>query len=250
MNEDDDEGVSDTWENDKDSDTELEDGEIQAGDPVDVAGNENTVTVENSESQDLNVREGEPPILENGINVDNEHAENSKLAPEMIKETPTMINENIGKVNINANGLLEKLVPSGCFGPFPSFGRPNSLVISPTRENEASGPIRGTGRSHLQGSGVKRRRVDDSVYNSLPCRMLFGENENENEIDDDRRNIVGSAPVDLNFAPETSSTIDGSYSDEVQATITVGNQIGFQIEDGNEILNEVMGATGGQIDHQ
>ncbi|KAI3524739.1 hypothetical protein L1887_03402 [Cichorium endivia] len=77
------------------------------------------------------------------------------------------------------------------------------------------------------------------MYSSLPCRSLFVGEDPTNAHD--RSKIAGSAPLDLNRAPCTLSEAGGSIFDEVRANIRVSKEVGFQIDVGNDILNEVMG---------
>ncbi|KAI3521593.1 hypothetical protein L1887_11064 [Cichorium endivia] len=108
--------------------------------------------------------------------------------------------------------------------------------MSPVRENNINSPIQEKGRTHTIGSSIKRRRIDSSIHSSLPCRSLFVREDPTNG--DDRSKIVGSAPMDLNRAPSTSSEAGGSIPDEVRATVMVGKEVGFQIDLGNDILKK------------
>ncbi|KAI3496581.1 hypothetical protein L1887_38946 [Cichorium endivia] len=128
----------------------------------------------------------------------------------------------------NDVGPLSKLPPMGCFGPFPSTFRFGE---------SSNGPI-GIRRP-------KRRRADREGRSYSPCSS-----PNQAEVFSKYPN-----PIDLNMNPQSSNNcasceleneVNSNSVDEVAETIAVGAEIGFQIEEGNELLTQIIGENGEQ----
>ncbi|KAI3764086.1 hypothetical protein L2E82_14086 [Cichorium intybus] len=187
-----------------------------------------------------------------GDNRDHSHVTSNK-AEEIAKDNVgTQEIETIGcknKKSLGQIGPIENLVPLGCFGPFPSMAGPtNRSIESPFLGMPPANTPRNSDKSRIIGSSIKRRRVDDAVFNSIPCRSLF---DNVDELNTAILNDESRVrPMDLNQDPSSTSLSEasGSSSNEILATIEIGTKLGFQIEEGNEILHEVMGAPGDSID--
>ncbi|KAI3779183.1 hypothetical protein L2E82_08765 [Cichorium intybus] len=146
---------------------------------------------------------------------------------------PPVINDNHDK-----HGGDQKLVPSGCFGPFPSkLGQSN--FSSP----EAS---RGRSNVQLSGSGIKRKRSEFTA-DDFP---LFPRIDELCNTEDEKDTISGEGLVDKNCLESKNRNSSGKNLksiNELEATIKVGTEIGFQVEDGIETFREIMGANGEQL---
>ncbi|KAI3523136.1 hypothetical protein L1887_01193 [Cichorium endivia] len=166
MDEDDVEGVSDTWENAKEIDPELEDGEIPGESPI--AG---------GDTQNDGEVPGEIPIAGGDTHSDGVER------------------------NMERRGLNEREVETlhGVTPPLETEvngEKPNPINISPGHANVVGSPKIASESTRVIESGVKRRRVDSSVFCSIPCRTLFVEEE-QPDGDGRRDNVGGSAPMDL-----------------------------------------------------
>ncbi|KAI3709356.1 hypothetical protein L2E82_39116 [Cichorium intybus] len=135
------------------------------------------------------------------------------------------------------NGLLTDLVPLGCFGPFP-----------------ANFDNMGSSRNSRKGRKSKRRRADTEGRSCSPMVQTSHTPANNCRSDS----------IDLNANPATSdhgaalepSAEDGievsasPVVDEIRETVAIGNEIGFQIEEGNLLLSKEVGGDGVQINNQ
>ncbi|KAI3699390.1 hypothetical protein L2E82_43663 [Cichorium intybus] len=263
--EDDEDGISDTWENPIGDDQEFEEGEIRDGDQPDV--DEDLAIDGDDRSRNSNGQlnkcameiEESVGICANNNGGENQgqfQMENNGIEAGIIlnkKEKQVIVSDNSQNNqsnNKNIIGSVEKLVPMGCFGPFPSMAGPyNQALESPPRDLPRDLPI-GVDKSRILGSGIKRRRTDDANFISTPCRLSFDNEDRNNKSTPFEGN--NSKTVDLNHEPSISDSADtwGSYANEISDTIEVGKQVRFQIDGSIEILNEIMGAQGDSIDHK
>ncbi|KAI3782599.1 hypothetical protein L2E82_12650 [Cichorium intybus] len=145
-----------------------------------------------------------------------------------------------------STGLINDLVPSGCFGPFPSQFQ---LV-----HDEALG----LGNCEIATSGRKRRKCEIREPLSFPIPMFTLSSPTGATIPapslhrppENDWNIPHSNPpsIDLNRCTEQSSadveSEISSASMEARKTMEVGKALGFDIELENPILQEVMGEAG------
>ncbi|KAI3517604.1 hypothetical protein L1887_16819 [Cichorium endivia] len=238
--EDESEGISDTW-NGADGEDDWEEGEIKANNPGDHSvGGELPMEVESElVAKAVDSGDGSSPEMvdERSTSGIGEHIEDDKTVRDSAATTQSKVNV----INRSQMGPIEDLVPSGCFGPFPSpIGRPNISSNNPSDSQYNTFP---------GGSGIKRKRTEFTNFYSLPIRpfSLVDQHHAESQT----RIDSNQGGVDLNCTPQNPSSTDNSSQDkEVEDTVNVGVEVGFQIDAGNMILKEVMGVHGDHIHHQ
>ncbi|KAI3499764.1 hypothetical protein L1887_35573 [Cichorium endivia] len=231
---DDSEGVSDTWLNEED---EPEEGEFIPGcnNPIDEDGGKCDRTDDaqhhDKEPMDDSPVTGKSTFPDNrncvspgGMSSGNDQSVHVELNVGGNESSPGrngIINENnnwkrhVGKERSERdNGPVVNLVSLGCFGPFPSVGQLNGV---------------GDGlKKRLHERKIKRRRADSG---GKSCSPISG-------TDSPICDHVGTESIDLNSNPRPCQSglgdlnIDdtqGNLEDEIEATVRVGTELGFQI---------------------
>ncbi|KAI3752063.1 hypothetical protein L2E82_23204 [Cichorium intybus] len=148
---------------------------------------------------------------------------------------PSQVEDTVRISNMGQGENLSKLsalVPSGCFGPFPSrLEVPKSGV-----DNNAKTPST-TDSSKSSVGRIKRRRI----------RKKDSMDRTNSAIDAGKHN---RKPLDLNDNPQvhascekTNSTDDSldSASCEIRATLEIGRKIGFHFENGSAMVEQMIG---------
>ncbi|KAI3525811.1 hypothetical protein L1887_04925 [Cichorium endivia] len=247
-------GISDTWE-DRMMEEPEEEGEFRPERDVDPKSN----SCENGE----NVSMGESYVQqspENGttrrsMNVGNQenipsNEENHSLPKEVeeapidacdlnnFKNTssPNKCGEDIDHVTINATNEMDKrsgpavqLVSLGCFGPFP-----NNLVFTTQKTGRHPDQTEEWPRNRK----LKRRRADSGGRSCSPRVRPIQNSVSPNQ----------SGSIDLNCNPQKShSSVPENNNDieeEISNTIKIGAEIGFQIEEGNRIIAKAIQENG------
>ncbi|KAI3519725.1 hypothetical protein L1887_08940 [Cichorium endivia] len=144
--------------------------------------------------------------------------------------------ENSDKNNSDKNesndGPGKKLISLGCFGPFPSkmtFGMTES-AISPNQ-----------GIERPNNKRTKRRRADSAGRSCSP----------RDRLNEERTKQTQDNHIDLNVNPQKStssiSEVSNDSTEEINNTIKIGAEVGFQIEERDvAVLAEAIGDNGGK----
>ncbi|KAI3506472.1 hypothetical protein L1887_28831 [Cichorium endivia] len=220
------EGVSDTWEVEGHED-DMEEGEIghygerDGQDDVNMEGNDiyrspEKLGVEASgenpnSQQQTSKRDQDPlPVIEKPTIIMGSPTE-GHAAEDGNAQKDARDNNMFGN-----NGLFDGLVKSGCFGPFNS--PINKLDKGPSESFFENGESVG-----------KRRRLDRPIRSSQQLETLPRINLNNNF-----------------FEQQSESSTDGVSSSDMEAkrTVEVGRQVGFDIDEGDPILREALGEFG------
>ncbi|KAI3498653.1 hypothetical protein L1887_34430 [Cichorium endivia] len=234
---DDSDAISDTWAN-MEAD-EPEEGEIRpVNDKVNSAVNSPAIPPPNKPAE---VPTDEPRSPMVGCRIEEEEACILGDKTPTLEQTTREKNQNGPEgrnwVGHETNGLLKDLVPLGCFGPFP-----------------ANFNNKGSSGNSRKGRKSKRRRADSEgrSYSPMIQSLLSPVNNCRSDSIDLNANPAIS---DHGVAQESSVEDGGEVSvspvvDEIRETIAVGNEIGFQIEEGNVLISKVVEGDGVQINNQ
>ncbi|KAI3511296.1 hypothetical protein L1887_18445 [Cichorium endivia] len=170
-------------------------------------GKENPCPVAGEEQ--MVVGDDEPsPSRTDIINVNNNWNPESKNAPVDMQANPGQKETNMGS-EVN-------LVSLGCFGPFPSTAHQGMTIDGPNKK----GP---------NDRRSKRRRADSGGRSCSPIPNTGHPTETR----------IGPIPIDLNSNPRSNSSASEDSviqetqeveEDELEATVKVGVELGFQID--------------------
>ncbi|KAI3765343.1 hypothetical protein L2E82_15374 [Cichorium intybus] len=207
----------------QDNEDEMEEGEINDDKSVDDGPPVNMAN-ESTSPERIKINEESPAVevVESPL----EHEKNKDTGNEILaRDSSTTPNSKVNGERTFLNGPIENLVPSGWFGSFPSnMDRTN---------NQSNCPGTDPCNTFPGGSSVKRKWAEFTSHHSLPIRPF--------SLDEDLQ--VGSQcrnDTSTGGSIELDSDSSQSHSNEVEATAHVGSEVGFQIDAGNVILNEVL----------
>ncbi|KAI3500239.1 hypothetical protein L1887_36057 [Cichorium endivia] len=258
----DEDGISDTWMHDDED--EAAEGEIRPDNdecrpengPMEMTGDGDNITL--AEGRDVPAASVEiapkenhfSPTLEADVEEVEETIINDNLNP---KDNEDMsVDKNGGENRTDFDGLLSGSLPMGCFGPFPC--PMDKLVFSAqprTDDNAHSdtlGPRLRLKRRRIEGMQTKSTSPP-RMWCSLPVgkvvaiERVIGESSGNTSLDLNRNPAPNLSSVSSHGDTSDSSAVP-TFSREIEATVEVGNAVGFQIETGNAVLCDVMGGEG------
>ncbi|KAI3523527.1 hypothetical protein L1887_01720 [Cichorium endivia] len=131
------------------------------------------------------------------------------------------------------NGLIKKLAPLGCFGPFPSNLEKNG-------PSGSSGRKRRSKRRHADSDGHKCSPRSSPRQMNEPCIIDINAKPQASA----EGASVGQQDDESNYC-SLSQTVD-----EVSETIAIGNELGFQSEQGNALIVQSIGENGEHNNNQ
>ncbi|KAI3511170.1 hypothetical protein L1887_18314 [Cichorium endivia] len=241
VDEDDSEGVSDTWMNVEED--ESEDGEIRPERHEEPP--ESEVKVGNGETV---VREDGDPIIGDGDGnqKEDEKTPNGDTCPEEVGiervdievTPPCQSKENCTPVNRRKVGDLENWVSMGCFGPFPSTTNWANVIQSASSESKGK---------RNRKRRTKRRRAD---FDGNCCSPSSTPDSNKDpqpqhsKIDLHSEPRVG--PIEVS---ESVKTVNSTHEeeDEISATLQIGAELGFKFEEDGKTTKQMLGEIGVRI---
>ncbi|KAL7586309.1 hypothetical protein Lser_V15G39777 [Lactuca serriola] len=247
--EDEDDGISDTWIGGPNQTEDMEEGEIMpesdrcgnnAGRntlPVGISkvGDHETSPSKFVENDDEIIGEDSPKTVGIPDNNPGDSVNNERTSPLPIfkfdaKKDIVHVSES------SEQGPINKLVSQGCFGPFPNF-QPNNLShVDCSMEPQLEKAVKKRKRNH---------EVTGEPFLSLstPQIPLYS---SSNVIPPQETHVPN---LNLNQSPNSKQTsgIEGTESssgDEVTKTARIGEELGYQIDGDYIILNAVIGEAG------
>lgn len=240
----DDKGISETWENNRNVDHDLEEGEFVADfgeNNIPRAGVDHTTSPEKSKNfenpinafNSEGVKSHEEYQAINGVN------SNSTISP-----TDVIISEATQTIPCTVGNLI-------C---------PNRPILIPSAQFHTNPTDRGDGPPDFMfgGSHSKKRKRDHSDRFCIPCsltpRRLSLEFSGPPPLNAQPQNLNFDLNESVHISSSSNSSIDSS-SEGISNIIKVGDEVGFQInEDSINILegieSNVVAGDGVPIDHQ
>ncbi|KAI3524749.1 hypothetical protein L1887_03412 [Cichorium endivia] len=218
-----------------------------------------------SEEEDDGEDDDSEAISDTWVNMDEDEHEEGEFRPQEMGKNADGRTNGLGDVEVirseTRNNILEGTSPMPENIGVPPVGIPEV----PVNQNDEHGSQTG----EIPAENLDGRVLEGKTTSLEPGKQVVGDGSLE-----DTGNDVGPLsklppmgpnqtevfsknpnPIDLNMNPQSSNNcasceleneVNSDSVDEVAETIAVGAEIGFQIEEGNELLAQIIGENGEQ----